>query len=358
MSDSEPNVWCLLGRKAGDNTQVLALAEALNVGFTEKHIAARHWELIPHLLFRVTLAGIDRAVSSELAPPWPDLVITAGRRNEPVARWIRRQSGGLTRLVHIGRPWAPLDTWDLIVTTPQYFLPERANICHNRLPLFRLPEQVLNAAGEALRPRLAQLPRPWVAVLVGGDSGKYVFTADKGARLGQWADRLAASARGSLLVCGSPRTPAPAMRALETVLEAPHFLYRWGSADENPYRGVLALADAFIVTGESMSMLAEASGTGKPLYIFDPGDGEVSWWRVPHSYRYKPLSHYLAMRLGPVRMRRDVGRIQAALVGGGQAEWLGPASRYRQGGSPVAPQRKEDELDRTAARVRRLLESR
>jgi hypothetical protein len=308
-------------------------------------------------LLRITLAGIDRAASSELAPPWPDLVITAGRRNEPVARWIRRQSGGRTRLVHVGRPWAPLDSWDLIVTTPQYFLPERANICHNRLPLFRLPEQLLAAAGAALRPRLAHLPRPWIAVMVGGDSGKFVFTADKGARLGRWADRLAATTRGSLLVCGSPRTPSRAMDGLATVLEVPHYLYRWGSAEENPYRGLLAVADAFIVTGESMSMLAEASATARPLYIFDPGDGDVDWWRLPHSYRYKPLSHHLAMRLGPVRMRRDVGRIQAALVDSGQAEWLGADSRYRQRSATPA-QEQEDELDRTAARVRRLLESR
>lgn len=356
MSDSEPNVWCLLGRKAGDNTQVLALAEALNVGFIEKHINARPWELVPHLLLRVTLAGIDRAASSELAPPWPDLVITAGRRNEPVARWIRRQSGGRTRLVHIGRPWAPLDSWDLIVTTPQYFLPERRNICHNRLPLFRLPPQLLDAEGAELRQRLAHLPRPWIAVLVGGNSGKFVFTGEKGTRLGRWADSLAASAQGSLLVCGSPRTPVPALDALAAVLEAPHYLYRWGSADENPYRGLLAEADAFVVTGESMSMLAEAAGRGKPLYIFDPGDGPVGWWRLPHSYRYKPLSHHLAMWLGPVRMRRDVGRIQAALVDSGRAEWLGPASRYRQNSAASAPG-KEDELERTAARVRQLLKS-
>ena len=103
MSEHEPNIWCLLGKKAGDNTQVRSLAEALGVSFTEKHIVARAWELLPHLLLRSTLAGIDQAASSELKPPWPDLVISAGRRNEPVARWIRRQSGNKTRLVHIGR---------------------------------------------------------------------------------------------------------------------------------------------------------------------------------------------------------------------------------------------------------------
>lgn len=369
MSESEPNligeqqpvVWCLLGAKAGDNTQVRALAKALEWRYCEKRIKARPWELLPHLLLRVTLAGIDRRASSELEAPWPDLVITAGRRNEPVARWIQRQSGGATRLVHIGRPWATLDSWDLIVTTPQYFLPEQANIQHNQLPLFDHGEQELMTAAAAWRSRFEDLPRPWLAVLVGGDSGKFVFTAAKGERLGQWASRLAATAGGSLLVADSPRTPADASAALGRMITVPHRHDRWG-AGENPYRGLLALADGFIVTGESMSMLAEASGDGKPLYIFDLGDGAGGWWRLAHNFRQKPLSHRFAMTLGPRRMRRDVGRIQDALVASGRARWLAADSEFDAGyrasdgsdhGSGV-----EGELAATAARVRQLVERR
>lgn len=322
MDVSEVAVWCLLGRKAGDNTQVRALADELGLGYEEKHILARPWELLTHLSLRITLAGIDRAGSSPLAPPWPDLVISAGRRNEPVARWIRKQSRGHSRLVHIGRPWAPLAAWDLVITTPQYFLPQLSNILHNTLPLQRMVPEELEAAGAALRPRLASLPRPWIGVLVGGDSGRFVMTPAKGRRLGELAGRLARDSGGSLLVTDSPRTPDAAGDALQSTLAGPHFCYRWGEGGDNPYRGLLALADAFVVTGESMSMLGEAAATGRPLYIFDLGDGDTPWWRLRHNYRYKPLSHHFAMRFGPSRMRRDVGRIQSALVDSGQAVWL------------------------------------
>ncbi len=322
---SPPRTWCLLGRKAGDNAQVTALADALGWPWEPRHIVARSWELLPQLALRVTLAGIDRHASSPLAPPWPDLVLTAGRRNEPVARWIRRQAGGATRLVHVGRPWAPLDTWDLVVTTPQYFLPQAPNIHHNTLPLCDLSPAALAAAGEQLAPQLAMLPRPWIAVLVGGDSGKYVYTPARGRHLGALAERLAAANGGSLLVTGSPRTPPAALDALAGELAAPHLLHRWGQGD-NPYRGILALADAFIVSGESMSMLAEAQTRGRPLYIFDPGDGSRPWWRLRHGWRYRPLSHRLAMRFGPRRMRREIGRIQDALVASGAAQWLDEAT--------------------------------
>ena len=67
MSAREPIVWCLLGAKAGDNTQVLALADALGYPRQEKRIVARPWELLTHLSLRVGLAGIDRRASSPLA---------------------------------------------------------------------------------------------------------------------------------------------------------------------------------------------------------------------------------------------------------------------------------------------------
>jgi len=370
VREAEATVWCLLGKKAGDNTQVRALAQELGRDFAEKLIVARSWELLANLGLRITLAGIDRGKSSPLQPPWPDLVITAGRRNEPVARWIRRRSGGRTRLVHIGRPWAPLEAWDLVVTTPQYFLPEQPNVLHNTLPLHRMSGDGLAAAGARLEPELAALPRPWIALLVGGDSGRFVMTPAKGARLGRLANALAEAAGGALLVSGSPRTPGGAIEALRAELAAPHYLYRWGDPGDNPYRGLLALADAFVVTGESMSMLGEAAAMGGPLFIFDPGDGATSWWRLAHSYRYKPLSHRFAMRFGPRRMRRDIGRIQDALVADGRARWLEPAmiepaAAELRSRAPVAPrpgaadgELAQVELRRAAAAVRRLLRAR
>jgi len=366
VAEGEFTVWCLLGKKAGDNTQVRALAGELGVAYREKHVVARPWELLCHLGGGVTLAGIDRSASSALEPPWPDLVIGAGRRNEPVARWIQRQSGGRTRLVHIGRPWAPLDAWDLVVTTPQYFLPQRANILHNSLPLHRVAAAERESAGERLRPELAALPRPWIAVLAGGDSGRFVMTSEKGERLGKLAQALATASGGSLLVTDSARTPAAAGDALRAQLQGPHYRYRWNSGAENPYGGLLALADAFVVTGESMSMLGEAAATGRPLYIFDMGDGDTPWWLKAHNYRYKPLSHRFAMAFGPLRMRRDVGRIQDGLVAAGRARWLNAGTvgqaaedlRTAAGGTPADPATGEvaqAELARAAQAVRRLV---
>ena len=97
-------------------------------------------------------------------------------------------------------------------------------------------------------------------------------------------------------------------------------------------------------------MLAEACSTNKPVYIFDPTDASPQWWRYAYNFRHKSLSHHLAMRFGPRRMRREVGNIQRQLVSGGRAAWLGQSV-------PAVPQRPpEDELQHAAQRVRALLE--
>ena len=367
MTDGQITVWCLLGKKAGDNTQVLALAEELGWGYVQKRILARPWELLAHLGPGITLAGIDQAESSPLQAPWPDLVISAGRRNEPVARWIQQQSAGKARLVHMGRPWAPLSAWDLIITTPQYFLPRQGNVLHNTLPLHRMPAAELEQAAQGLVPQIKDLPRPWIALLVGGDSGRFVMTRGKAATLGALANELASAAGGSLLMTDSPRTPQEAGDELQDQLSVPHYCYRFGDPGDNPYQALLGLADAFVVTGESMSMLGEAAAMERPLYIFDMGDADSDWWRRGHNYRYKPLTHRFAMRFGPQRMRRDVGNMQDALVESGQARWLQPEAIGEVAQDlPVSPAdtaasrhgSAEGELQRAANAVRRLVTTR
>ncbi|MEI4233346.1 mitochondrial fission ELM1 family protein [Roseovarius sp. D22-M7] len=357
----QAKLWVLLGRKAGDNAQVLALAETTGLPFEEKQISARSWEIVPHLLLGPTLAGIDRSASSPLAPPWPDLVISAGRRNEPVARWIRAQARGAVRLVHIGRPWARPATWDLIVTTPQYFLPEADNVLQIPLPLRRITRDGVDVAARQIAPRLAHLPRPLTAVLIGGDSGPFVFTPDKGRRLAEGVNRLVAQSGGTALVTDSPRTPKAATEAFRKTINVPAESYWWHdphTTGDNPYQGFLGLADRFVVTGESMSMMAEAASLGRPLYLFDPGDPPGTWWRHPHNFRHKPLSHALAMRLAPRRMRRDVSRLQDALMREGRASWLDDAPRLIAEGENWATEARSDpteDVQRAAARVLALL---
>ncbi len=362
-----PRVWVLMGHKAGDNSQVLALGEALDWPFEVKRFVYRKRELFS-ILQLVTLAGFVKRKSDKLVPPWPDLVISAGRRNEPIARWIQRQAareGKQVRLVHVGRPWAHYDKFDLLVTTPQYRLPTRGNILHNMTPLHRVSNEKLEAGRREWAPRLKHLKRPYVAVLVGGNSGPYTLDRRTATRLGRDASAMAQSLGGSLLVTTSARTRATAAKALEDAIVAPAHIYSWSPDKEaNPYFAYLALADAIIVTGDSMSMLAEACATGKPVHIFDMGIGRNAmresgggkpkerehsrfWDRLDRDH----LRAYIyrgAMRIGPKRLTRDIRIVHTKLVASGRAVWLGDEFRNDVVASPL------EDVTRAVTRVRAL----
>jgi len=319
-----PRVWLIQSYRAGENAQLLALAEALGWPFELKRLHYRPWGFLVNLPRLIGLAGIDRSRSSPLQPPWPDLLIAAGLRNEPVVRWIRRQAGGQVKLVHIGRPWADLAQFDLVITTPQYRLPARPNVLLNQLTLQRVTAGRLAEAAALWAPRLAALPRPYIAVLVGGNSGPYTFDRATAQRLGQAANALAVELGGSLLVSSSARTPAEPFEALAAMLQGPAYVYRWTpDSSENPYYGLLALADALIVTSDSIAMLTEACATRKPVYIFDMGAGpsDRSWtWAHWAAFGYRQL-----LRFGPKKLGRDVGMVHRALIDAGRAVWLGQA---------------------------------
>ena len=110
-----------------------------------------------------------------------------------------------------------------------------------------------------------------------------------------------------------------------------------------------------------MSMLGEAAAMSRPLFIFDVGDGDAPWWLLPHSYRYKSLSHRLAMRFGPQRMRRDIGNIQGAMIEAGVATMLEPAMvaaaavDLADAGGDLPAMAPEKDLERAVRAVRQLV---
>lgn len=263
-----PIVWALLGGRAGDNAQVLSVAAGISGALTIRSFGYNGLYAVPNLLLGASLASLDREARAELRPPWPDIVIGAGRRNVPVMRWIKARSGGRTRLIEIGRPRAPLHWFDLVIAPPQYRLPKAPNVLETLLPPIRtaaLPP----ADAERWEKLFAPLPRPWIGVLVGGSRAPYRFDAAAALQLAREASELARRLGGALLVSTSPRTGEARARALADALNAPAHVALWSAGKDNAHRAILALADRFIVTGETVSMMAEACLTGKPVLIFD-----------------------------------------------------------------------------------------
>ncbi len=351
--DRRPRVWLLTGKRAGDRAQMVNLAEALGWPFEEKRLVHSWLGALPNMVIGVSRLSLDRRRSAALGPPWPDLVIASGRSSAPVARWIGARSGGRTRLVHVGRPWMPPALFDLVITTPQYALQPAPNILHNSLTLNRPAASGLAAAARAWEPRFADLPRPWTAVLVGGNARPYLLDDESAKRLAGEANRAAERRGGSLLVTTSPRTDSRRVRTLRAGISvACHFHgLDPASQGENPYLGYLALADDFIVTGDSASMLSEACASGRPVLIFDLPERPDARLRLARWLRAAAPAKLFErlVELGLVSSTRDMTRFHRNLIEQGLAARLGdPAPAGR-------PPDTLDDLARAVERVRELL---
>jgi hypothetical protein len=352
-------IWLILGDKAGDNAQVRIVADALGWPYALKQLAFRAPYVIGKPRFRSSLHHVDQARSDPLEPPWPDLVLTVGRRPSMAALWVKEQAQGRARLVVIGRPKRWLDRFDLVIAPPQFQLPRRPNVVPLALPLMRVDEAAVAAAAEAWRARCADLPRPLTALLVGGPTKPYRFDAAVAARLLDETSSVVRRDGGSLYVTTSRRTPPAVVQALEAGLPAGARLYRWDGGDDNPYHALLGLADRFVVSGDSISMMVEVARLGKPLAIFalpeTPGalrlrgalGRRLAAEEGPAHAVVRPIADLL-YRLRIAKYARDLSEIHRRLYAGALAVPLG---------APFQPPRARvpDDLARAVERVRTLM---
>lgn len=289
VSPQAPLVWLMQGSRHGDNEQVLALGAALAERFgwpsRLKRMVYRH-AAPPRVTLAQALDHVDLEKSDPIqgsgAGPSPDLVISVGRRAAPVARWIKSQA--LTPGVHvqIGRYQDRFDAVDLLVTTAQYALPTAANVMHLTLPITARPAAALAAAAKLFAPEWQDLPRPLIGLLIGGPSRPIGFSAEDGKRLLAEAKAFAEARGGTLLVATSPRTPVAVTEQFRASLTAPHRLFVFAETREgpNPYLALLKLADTFVVTADSVSMMADACLTGRETRLFPlPVEPRRSLWQ-------------------------------------------------------------------------------
>ena len=266
-------IWVLADERRGTASQAIGVADALAIPYETKTIRHSVLARLPNALLGARLIGVPADSRAALKPPWPRLVIAAGRRAAAVARWIKRQSGNETILVQIMHPgdWGAAE-FDLIAV-PRHDGVSGPNLMQVIGAPHGVSETVLSETRAAWASRFAPFAHPVVALLLGGATRRRPFDAREAHALGARVGGMVADARGSLVVTSSPRTGSALDHALTGVAEAgvkPALVYRWGSGGDNPYLAFLALADALIVTGDSVTMLCEACAGTQPVYLYAP----------------------------------------------------------------------------------------
>lgn len=270
------SAWVITEGHPGIEVQAIALAEAL--GLKPKVIRVKApllWGWLPVTGWPAPIF-FARLKGAPLKPPWPDILITCGRRSAALAFAIRRKSkseGALgTFAIQILNPQVEVKGLDVVVT-PRHDL---ANLYKHRHggpnviatlgSLHPLNPELLAEAADRMRARFAHLRRPLVTVLVGGPSSAFSMGPDSMGQLGAQLRDLHERTGCGLAVMTSRRTGEENVAKLAATLEGTG-AYFWDGEGENPYRALLGLCDAVVVTCDSVNMATEAAASGKPVYV-------------------------------------------------------------------------------------------
>jgi mitochondrial fission protein ELM1 len=265
MSARASSAWVLTTGEAGMRTQARGLALAVAENVSEKVVRLRGlWRRAP-AGFPMLLSGVDPA--DALQPPWPDLIVSCGRRAAAVAIAVNKKASGRICLVHVQDPQTNPRCFDLIVAMGHDRV-DGPNVLRVPTALHDVTQEGLASAAREWSSRFEFLPRPFLGVLLGGSTARTRFTVAHADRLRERLMTLQRRFGGAVLVVPSRRTPEDVVRYFNDVSAEGGPLWAWSGAGENPYRGVLALSDRLVVTADSISMISEALATPHPVELF------------------------------------------------------------------------------------------
>lgn len=247
--------------------QCRGLAEALGLDYSFKDVRFRFpWTWLPEPMLAADPFSKLAHDGPSLAEPWPDVAITLGSRCAPIGVAMKRRSAGRVTAIHVQSPGVPAAWLDAVVA-PWHDGLKGANVIETVAALHHVTSAKLEAARSQWASVFSGLKRPLVAVMLGGSNGwrRFRMTRAAVARLAADLNRLSQSGCGIALT-PSRRTDAHAAASLRAAVTAVGG-YAWDGTGENPYLGMLACADAVVVTEDSVSMTSEAISTGKPVFV-------------------------------------------------------------------------------------------
>jgi mitochondrial fission protein ELM1 len=263
-------VLVLSSGKAGHEANSVGVADALGASYDMRVVAPRRVFASLSPYGPLDPSDWPGRPGSVFMHPFPQIVIACGRITVPYMRAIKRAAGRDVFTVFLQDPRAWRASMDLI-WAPEHDGLTGPNVISTLTSPHPFSAAKLAAAKAAPDPRIAALPGPRAAIVLGGPSGAHEYAPGDVARLAAAAAAVA-EAGYSAMATPSRRTPPELVRAVRDGLGgAPAFV--WDGSGVNPYAQMLAHADAILVTGDSVNMVGEATATGAPVHVFEPSGG-------------------------------------------------------------------------------------
>jgi uncharacterized protein len=288
--------WIISDGKAGHDVQSRGVFDALGLDYRTQIVNPTGlWKWLAPW-GPVNPAERFGTPASPFRPPWPDFAISIGRLTTPYMRQLKRAAGFTTYAVILQDPQVSAATADLF-WVPQHDKRRGPNVITTLTAPHSFTARRIAALRATMPPAIAKLPRPRVAVAIGGPNGNYRYTQGALLRFGSALRSLVALGAG-VMITSSRRTPAFVSEFVRAAAVGPACFF-WEGEGENPYPYFIAHADAFIAPADSVNMCGEPCATGKPVYVFHAEGGSAKFNRF-----HEALSRYGATRPLPEHFDR------------------------------------------------------
>ena len=171
-------IWILADDRAGNVNQLLGIVEALDLPYERKDICYNKWIHLPNFLRGATFIGITKESKEGLVAPYPELVLSAGRRSFPVALALKKLSGGKTKIVQLMNPGKLEEKKADLLILPQHdnYSGHAPNVMQVLGTPHRVTPEKLAHEKKHWAPLLKKYPEPRISVLVGGATKDKSFT--------------------------------------------------------------------------------------------------------------------------------------------------------------------------------------
>src|SRR5262245_42516562 len=288
--------WIISDGKTGNDVQTRGVFDALGLAYEVKHVAPKGiWQALSPW-GPVNPAERFGTAQSQFHPPWPEFAISIGRLTTPYIRQLKRAAGLATYTIILQNPKVSPKTADLF-WVPEHDTRRGPNVITTLTAPHSFTARRLGELRASVPPDIAALPRPRVALMLGGPNGDFRYTPAALAHLAAALQSLARLGAG-LMITPSRRTPAEITAHIDKVTDGLQRIF-WRGDGENAYPQFLAHADAFIAPADSVNMTGEPCATAKPVYVFEPEGGSPKFTRF-----HEALRRHGATRPLPERFER------------------------------------------------------
>ena len=268
--------WIVSDGRAGNEIQSRGVFDAMGLETRVIHVAPKGiWKLLGA---RAPVSPGERfgQPGTDFAPPWPDFAIATGRLTTPYIRALKRHAGMATYTIILLDPKVGTSAADFF-WVPEHDKLRGPNVMTTLTSPHAFSPQRLADLRKQMPDRIAALPKPRVAVMLGGPNGDYRYTPAAIARLTGALKSLSELGAG-LMITPSRRTPTEVLDVIARDM-AGSGCFLWSGDGDNPYPAFLAHADAFVVPADSVNMTGEACATGRPVWVFEPDGGSAKFAR-------------------------------------------------------------------------------